>query len=447
MAINHAFQSGILKMCTEGSCAGFSTLIGWNPVTKGILFMIIDGILFLILGLYFDAVLQGKWGVARSPLFCFDPIMRMIKKKRKKSVTTEERATLITVREDDGDLQDEDVMQEAERVSRMVNNPDEEVQPIVIDHMRKSYGAKVAVDDLSFSVGKKKCFGLLGPNGAGKTTLISVLCGLLPPTSGTALINGYDIRYDMPQVHQSMGLCPQHDIVWGDLTVEEHLLFYARIKGVSRRDEKEVVKSALESVGLNDLTDNSKSSQLSGGMRKRLAIAISLVANPSIVLLDEPTTGLDPTSRRQIWDILSRTKEKHSLILTTHSLEEADVLSDSIGIMSKGQLKCIGTSMHLKNKFGSGYRLSVNYATKDEEQVEGYIREITGNRCVINSRFAGNLVFDLPKSMFAESSISNFMTKLEDGKQQVGINDWAFAQTTLEDVFMNIIREDEGVEN
>jgi len=203
----------------------------------------------------------------------------------------------------------------------------------------------------------------------------------------------------------------------------------------------------MESVGLNNLSDNSLASQLSGGMRKRLSIAISLVSDPSIILLDEPTTGLDPTSKRQIWDILSKAKEKHSLILTTHSLEEADVLSDKIGIMSQGKLKCIGTSMHLKNKFGSGYRLSINYVQQNEEQVDQFIHNLCNNNCVINSRFAGNMVYDLPKSMFVDISISDFMAELENGRLGVGINDWAFAQTTLEDVFMNIIREDEGVEH
>jgi ABC-type multidrug transport system ATPase subunit len=144
---------------------------------------------------------------------------------------------------------------------------------------------------------------------------------------------------------------------------------------------------------------------------------------------------------------LSKTKEKHSLILTTHSLEEADVLSDKIGIMSQGKLKCVGTSMHLKNKFGSGYRLSVNYAQQNEKNVEEFISDLSGQQYVINSRFAGNLVFDLPKTIFNNISISQFMEQLEAGKGHAGINDWAFAQTTLEDVFMNIIREDEGVEH
>jgi ABC-type multidrug transport system ATPase subunit len=449
MAINHSFQSGILNMCNNANCPGWSTFITWNPVLKGMIFMLLDGVLCLVMGLYIDAVFPGKWGVARHPLFFLSPFRKLFKKQKIPVNIEAETTLLIQVKDDENYIQDDDVTREEQRINNIMNSQDQDqIHPIIIDHMKKSYGGtKLAVNDLSFAVEKGTCFGLLGPNGAGKTTLISILCGLFPPTSGTAFINGNDIRYDMPQVHKSLGLCPQHEIVWNDLTVEEHLLFYARIKGANKNNEKILVKNAMESVGLNDLSDNSLASQLSGGMRKRLSIAISLVSDPSIVLLDEPTTGLDPTSKRQIWDILSKAKEKHSLILTTHSLEEADVLSDKIGIMSQGKLKCIGTSMHLKNKFGSGYRLSVNYVHQNEEQVDQFIHKLCNDDCVINSRFAGNMVYDLPKSIFVDISISDFMAELENGKANVGINDWTFAQSTLEDVFMNIIREDEGVEH
>ena len=151
----------------------------------------------------------------------------------------------------------------------------------------------------------------------------------------------------------------QFDILWPDLTVKEHLLFYARLKGISLSQEQAVVKQAMSEVYLKKFADL-KTKELSGGMKRRLSVAISLVGDPQVVFLDEPTTGLDPENRRQLWDILSQCKGKRALILTTHSMEEADVLCDRIGIINKGNMKCIGNQTHLKNKFGSGYQLFIN---------------------------------------------------------------------------------------
>lgn len=138
-----------------------------------------------------------------------------------------------------------------------------------------------------------------------------------------------------------MGVCPQFDVLWADLTVEEHLLFYSRLKGTDPSKEKEVALIAMREVYLERFR-NFKVKSLSGGMKRRLSVAISLVGNPKIVYLDEPTTGLDPENRRQLWDILGEQKGKKAMILTTHSMEEADVLCNRIGIVTDGILRCVG---------------------------------------------------------------------------------------------------------
>jgi len=209
----------------------------------------------------------------------------------------------------------------------------------------------VALNNFSLCLLKGECFGLLGPNGAGKTTLISILTGLYSPTDGYAWVSGYDIRNEIDYVHRNMGVCPQHDILWDDLTCIDHLLFYARLKGIDSKNEMAHVNKILQDVGLSD-SATKMAKQLSGGMKRRLSIGISLVGDSPILFLDEPTTGLDPETRRYLWTTIQNAKAGRCIILTTHSMEEADVLSTKIAIMSNGSLKCIGDQMHLKNKFG-----------------------------------------------------------------------------------------------
>ena len=181
---------------------------------------------------------------------------------------------------------DDDVTSEHERItSGSVND-----SPLIITMARKRFGKKLAVKDVSLAIGSGEILALLGPNGAGKTTLVNCVLGLYRLSSGSATINGYDIMHQQDQVYRYVGICPQHEILWPDLTCEEHLLFYARLKGVEIRDEKEVVTQCLEQVEL--LPERSKlSKQLSGGQKRRLSIAIALVAWPAVVFLDEPTTG------------------------------------------------------------------------------------------------------------------------------------------------------------
>lgn len=196
---------------------------------------------------------------------------------------------------------------------------------MIIRDLRKVYPpsggrpAHVAVKNLSLHVKQGEIFGLLGPNGAGKTTLISMITGVYPPTKGNAWVAGFDILNDIESVHLNMGVCPQFDLLWPDLTVEEHLLFYARLKGVPPSEERLKVEHAMQEVFLFQKA-NYKTSQLSGGMKRRLSVAISLVGDPSIIFLDEPSTGLDPKNRRKLWDILSECKGKRAMVLTTHSV-------------------------------------------------------------------------------------------------------------------------------
>jgi len=201
-------------------------------------------------------------------------------------------------------------------------------------------------------------------------------------------------------------------------------------------------KDCLNSVQLLDAKDKLVS-ELSGGMKRRLSVAISLVGNPKVIFMDEPTTGLDPDSRRSLWEVLLQVKPGKCLILTTHSMEEADVLSDRIGIMSRGELKVIGSNVHLKNKYGEGYSLKVNFDEHNESQVKDYISHIIPS-AKLTEEMPGNLTYQISSQSFVMSELLNNF--IGANKNDL-IKDWGISQTTLEDVFLNIVKTDEQIKD
>jgi ABC-type multidrug transport system ATPase subunit len=197
-------------------------------------------------------------------------------------------------------------------------------------------GAEVkAVDGVSLAMFPSEIFALLGHNGAGKTTLISVLTGLLTLTGGSGSILGFDIEKEMDKVRKSLGFCPQHDVHWPTLTVYEHLRIFGALRGSSGKELTKEISILVAELGLSRKL-NSRSSELSGGMKRRLSIAIAFAGDAKFVILDEPTSGLDPFSRRSLWDFLKRKKEGKITCLSTHYMDEADILGDRIGIMTGG---------------------------------------------------------------------------------------------------------------
>jgi ABC-type multidrug transport system ATPase subunit len=196
------------------------------------------------------------------------------------------------------------------------------------------------------------------PNGAGKSTFFSLMTGVYQPTSGNAYVRGYSITETIERVQEFIGYCPQFDLLWDDLTVEEHLYLYSRLKCVKANLAANVDKT-IRDTKLEKFR-HFLVRELSGGMKRRLSVGISLVGNPSVVFLDEPSTGLDPENKRSIWEILANCKADKCMILTTHLMEEAEVLSDRIGIIAQGRLKCIGTQYKLKRKYGNGFKLTLN---------------------------------------------------------------------------------------
>jgi ABC-2 type transport system ATP-binding protein len=221
---------------------------------------------------------------------------------------------------------------------------------IEVDKIKKQFGQFIAVNEVSFDVHEREIFGLLGPNGAGKTTLIRMLTTLTPVTSGQARVGGHDVRTDPDGVRNSIGVIPQALTSDPELTAEENLLIHAKLYGVPAQRRPALLHDLLEAV---DLTRFAKSlvSTFSGGMRRRLEIARGLVHSPKILFLDEPTTGLDPVSRTNVWEMIEKLKHQSNLtiLLTTHYMDEADKLCDRIAIVDHGKLVALDTPTRLKD--------------------------------------------------------------------------------------------------
>eukprot|EP00873_Tetraselmis_striata_P040658 jgi/Tetstr1/460922/TSEL_006075.t1 len=232
---------------------------------------------------------------------------------------------------------------------------------VLIMGLSKTYaGGKQALKDVWYSMRRSEIFCLVGANGAGKTTTLNILTGCLPPSSGDATVEGLSVGRQTSAVRDLMGVCPQFDVLWNRLTVQEHLQLYADIKGVPVSECSDSVAELIKRVGLTKAADK-WAGRCSGGMRRRLSVAIALLGNPKIIYLDEPTTGMDPINRRHVWNVIQAAKQHSTIALTTHSLEEADILSDRVAVMGEGRLQYIGSSLRMKRKFGSGYLVTISF--------------------------------------------------------------------------------------
>ncbi|THG00124.1 hypothetical protein TEA_012420 [Camellia sinensis var. sinensis] len=277
---------------------------------------------------------------------------------------------------------------------------------IQMRNLRKVYTTKkgtcCAVKSLQLTLYENQILALLGHNGAGKSTTISMLVGLLSPTSGDALVLGKNILTDMDEIRKGLGVCPQNDILFSELTVKEHLEIFASLKGVKEDSLESVVNEMIDDVGLADKV-NTVVRALSGGMKRKLSLGIALIGDSKVIVLDEPTSGMDPYSMRLTWQLIKKIKKGRIILLTTHSMDEADVLGDRIAIMANGSLKCCGRisavataskastksdsriirSLFLKREYGVGYTLTlVKTAPSTSVAADIVYRHIPSATCV-----------------------------------------------------------------
>ena len=238
---------------------------------------------------------------------------------------------------------------------------------IRVHNFQKEYdtfcGAPImAVKQASFGLDYGECFALLGVNGAGKSTTFKSLTRDITPTTGEITVQGFNIQQQFQDARKLIGYCPQHDAIFPKLTVEETLKFYALVKGIRTHKIRGVIEKAIRDLNLKDHR-NKLAGTLSGGNKRKLSVAMALIGNPPIILLDEPSAGMDPEARRFMWQVvekISQRDKRSAVILTTHSMEEAEALSTKLGIMVRGGVfRCFGSSQHIKNKFGVGYEVEI----------------------------------------------------------------------------------------
>lgn len=419
---------------------GSSDGVTLPPPVQSLYLLMVNMVLFAILTWYLENILPGERGAPSAPWFFLTKEYWGIPRTTE---PTQVYGPLVREYENSTSI-DEDVVREDEQVQHDTASS----SAVRVVRLSKQY-QKIpfiktkwdvhAQDSLSFSIPEGNLFCLLGHNGAGKTTTINILTGLFPPTSGEAYIYGRSIHTEMNDIRRSMGVCPQHDILWNEMSAVEHLELFARLKNIPSHLRNSIIAEKLEMVKLTKVGNNRVGSY-SGGMKRRLSVAISSIGEPNIIFLDEPTTGMDPVSRRHVWELIEELKHNRVIILTTHSMEEADVLADRIGIMAHGKLRCIGNSLHLKTKFGDGYR--INIATKIETvtDVRNCVNQYLPNASLI-AESGGSLVFGVNTDDY--KTLVPFFRFLEDEEKKPNsiIRDWGISQTSLEDVFLKVTRQ------
>jgi len=302
---------------------------------------------------------------------------------------------------------------------------------IRLEGLQKSYGELVAVKDLSLDIRRGEIFGFLGPNGAGKTTTISMICGLLKKNAGEINIDGFSLAENYRVCKKLMGLCPQEIVIWESLTCLEQMEFTARLYDVPRIVAR---NRSLELLGIFGLEDKKHklAKTLSGGMKRRLNIALALVHDPQILILDEPQAGLDPQSRVLVREYIQSLAGEKTVILTTHDMDEADRLAERIGIIDYGELLVLDTSENLKNQVGEGDILEIKISEGLEEKLNQLWENLPENLSHLdyqhgNLRFVG---FNIP------DVLSDLLAKCK--QIDLKIEDMTIRKKTLEDVFISL---------
>ncbi|KAM8881267.1 phospholipid-transporting ATPase ABCA1 isoform 2-T2 [Synchiropus picturatus] len=430
-----------------------------------ILMMLLDAALYWTLTWYIENVFPGQYGIPKPWYFPF---------------TAAYWCGTASLGDADPNSRKDSNMQN----EYLEKSPPNMKAGVSIRNLVKMYktGKKLAVDGLSVDFYENQITSFLGHNGAGKTTTMSILTGLFPPTSGTALINGYDIHTDMDNIRKYLGMCPQHNVLFNELTVEEHIYFYARLKGHSKEEVKTEMDVMINDVGLphkrKDLAKN-----LSGGMQRKLSVAIAFVGGSKIVILDEPTAGVDPYARRSIWELLLKYKQGRTIILSTHHMDEADILGDRIAIISHGRMRCCGTSLFLKKCFGSGYYLTlVRESTKKmtgqrhgiihnngQEETDlpqrsrspdagrsnadpsdlaavGQLVQRHVPQAVFLECIGQEITFILPYGGARDGTFALLFQELDLALGDLGLTSYGISDTTLEEIFLKVA-EDTGVDS
>ena len=505
--------------CGYDSCIGDFVNVN-NEVRYALGYMMLGAVIFTVLGVYLHEILPKQFGIRKTPFFCIEDEIKSCQRKnldnkseedlnnkgKKLDENIEENNIKNNLIENENNsilsnnpLKDKEIQKEFKIVKDLIDKGKNELKkyPLVCSGLTKIYSSnlkskdpkkrkKKSLDNFTICLNDNEIFGLLGPNGAGKTTFFSILTGIYEPTNGNAFIRGHSIKTELERSYEFIGYCPQFDLLWEDLSVENTLYFYSRIKNKEKSKINYMVKKILEDVNLMKFK-NYLVRELSGGMKRRLSLGIALIGEPPIVFLDEPTTGLDPKNKREIWDILSHCKENRCMILTTHLMDEAETLCDRIGIILKGKIRCLGSQYKLKAEYGKGFKLCINlkpylledsYSNEDKienlkkleniiketsdrkmgfffdknkiieqnkknekriKKIKQFLNTIFNKNCNLMEKHRSAAIFEIGSDVFNPELL---FQKLEENKEELEITNWAISQIDLEDIFIKLTEKD-----
>uniref|UniRef100_A0A8C0EA16 ABC transporter domain-containing protein n=1 Tax=Bubo bubo TaxID=30461 RepID=A0A8C0EA16_BUBBB len=424
-----AFNAGIAKVFyleKYGMGFSFSNLMDESYFLFSTYIMLVfDSVLYMLLAMYFDKVLPGKYGIPDPPFFCLKPSYWV---RSRRGSTREMLRTTASPEELLGD--------DVEPVPSEFMGK----EAIRLTNIKKAYKKKdkktEALRGLSLNIYEGQITALLGHSGAGKTTLLNVLSGLTLPSEGSATIYNYKLSEigDREEIREMIGICPQLNIHFEVLTVKENLKTFAEIKGIKSKDVEQEVQNILELLDISNIQDT-QAEKLSGGQKRKLSIGIAMLGKPQVLFLDEPTAGLDPLSRHQVWSLLKEHRAGRVILFSTQFMDEADILADRKAFISHGRLKCVGSSLFLKKKWGIGYHLRIHVSEScDLENVTSVVKQY-----IPNVIFSGHSQYELRYKLPLENvtKFPDLFSGLDSCSDQ-GIINYGVSMTTLEDVFLRL---------
>ncbi|XP_033923233.1 ATP-binding cassette sub-family A member 9 [Melopsittacus undulatus] len=399
------------------------------PFFKLYLILSLDSVLYLLLAIYFDKVLPGKYGVPYPPLFFLRP-----------SYWCKPRSGYMGVQAGSDSSHDPVLSNNIEPMPPGFEGK----EAIRLNNIKKTYKKKdkrtEALRGLTLSIYESQITALLGHSGSGKTALLNVLGGFSKPSAGSAMIYNHKVSdvWDMEGIQAMVGICPQLNLHFEALTVKENLRTFAHIKGIQQKEVEQEVQKVLAILDLTDLQDV-HADALSGGQKRKLSLGIAILGNPQVLLLDEPTAGLDPCSRHHVWTLLKERQAGRVTLFTTQSMEEADAHADRKAFLSNGRLQCVGSSLYLKRKWGVGYHLRMlTNDLCDPELISSLVRQYIPN-AVLKGQKQGELCYMLP--LENTDSFPDLFSHLESSLSQ-GVVNYEVSRTTLEEVFLKLEGEE-----
>ncbi|XP_058807246.1 phospholipid-transporting ATPase ABCA1-like isoform X2 [Phymastichus coffea] len=392
------------------------------------IFSIIGTFYHFLMTVYIYAIKPGKYGVKKHPFF-------FLKFGRGKNrVNSDDEMEDYECNNADG--------KPFEAVPRSVYVPGIQIRSLKKEYRTHWFSSKKvqALRGISVDFYKGHITALLGHNGAGKTTLMSILTGMISPNNGSVYINGRDVKDESSSIMNDIGLCPQEDMLFPTLSVAEQIEFFAMLKGKDKKNTviKKDVNALLQKLNLFDKR-NTLPHELSGGQKRRVCLGMAVIGDSSTLILDEPTSGMDPESRRDTWDIILKMRGQKTILISTHDMEEADILGDRIAIVHMGRLKSYGTSMFLKKLLGQG-NIEVTLSTESTCDPQRICNELDTRSQILNVD-GGKIVLSIPYT----PELPDSLDRMEMKKKELGITGMSVSLITLEQVFLKVTKDNQDV--